>query len=97
LDEFERQYNSPLDEHAEGVIAMLCEMTGGQEGEREGEVQPEEDKKNGEDEDVDETAGAFCSSLGICRPTTSTCGDHISTSAQFSEWRVKMWDKWINM
>jgi len=79
LEEFERQYNLPLDEHAEGVITMLCEMIG-------------EDKTV--EEDISEM-GPFCSSLGICR--SSTCGENITNSAEFSEWRIQMWEKWMNM
>ena len=60
--EWARQQALPIDEHARGVIKMLCDMNGG--------VDPESAHVHG----PSDAASRHCDELGICLSTESGCG-----------------------
>jgi len=83
--EWARQQQLPIDEHARGVIKMLCDMNGGDPEATGGTGVPP----------LGDAAARHCSDLGICLSTTSGCGAGIETNAQFSEFRARMWRHWM--
>ena len=66
--EWARQQALPIDEHARGVIKMLCDMNGG--------VDPdgEFDHAHSHSEEQSEAASRHCDELGICLSKESGCG-----------------------
>ena len=93
--ELERQLALPIDEHARGVIKMLCDMNG--EGDPDAAADADshrgyvEQKRHGSS-----SAAEHCEKLGICLPASTACGKGVRTNEEFSAFRVKMWQKWMN-
>jgi len=90
LGELERQLALPIDEHARGVVKMLCDMNG--EGDEDDAAAAGGARKYSHE---DESAVEHCKTLGICLPSTG-CGSDVHTNEQFSAFREKMWAKWMN-
>jgi len=82
--EWLRQQSEPIDEHARGIIMMLCDMNGGDPLKNRGSITKTNDNDN-----------EHCQVLGICLSTTDSCGHGIETNAQFSEFRERMWKFWM--
>ena len=80
--EWERQRNLPIDEHARGVIKMLCDMNGGDPATSTGPSKG------------DAAAERHCAALGICLNSDTGCGAGIRTNADFAAFRARMWARW---
>ena len=121
--ELARQLALPIDEHARGVIKMLCDMVGGTADA--GTQAPAADAEQAEQQQQQQqrmdaranldlarrarsapysasaaAADQHCADLGICLPrggAAAGCGAGISTNEQFSEFRARMWRKWMQM
>ena len=113
--ELDRQLALPIDEHARGVIKMLCDMTGGKDvrvptdpaAEQSYQQQQRRDargnltKHTAPYSNSAAAADQHCADLGICLPrgdsAAAGCGAGISSNEQFSDFRAKMWRKWMQM
>jgi phospholipase C len=93
--EHARQLGLLIDEHAQGVVKMLCDMNGGVDVTAGSKAATTSQSRGGEAA-YSEGGKAFdhCLELGICVPA-SGCGGWVRTNEHFSEFRSAMWAKWL--